>query len=149
MVVKLKEFNTSWQLLKKQYCPLKGHQETYKAALHACSVASVVSDSWGPHGESPTRLLRPWDSPGKNVEWGAMPRGSFPSRDRTHISCISCIGGGFFTCQAIGEAQGLLYVIKETEGQHLMTKESWQSYTRGHSRPQQYCPISQDFQIGH
>ena len=31
-----------------------------------CSVASVVSDSMRPHRWQPTRLLRPWDSPGKN-----------------------------------------------------------------------------------
>ena len=27
---------------------------------------SVVSDSWRPHGLQPTRLLRPWDFPGKS-----------------------------------------------------------------------------------
>ena len=32
-----------------------------------CCVASVVSDSVRPHGLQPTRLLRPWDSPGKNT----------------------------------------------------------------------------------
>ena len=36
----------------------------------ACQVASVVSDSVRPHGLQPTRLLRPWDSPGKNTEVG-------------------------------------------------------------------------------
>ena len=30
-----------------------------------CYVTSVVSDSVRPHGLQPTRLLRPWDSPGK------------------------------------------------------------------------------------
>ena len=35
-----------------------------------CSVASVVSDSVRPHGRQPTRLLRPWDSPGKNTGVG-------------------------------------------------------------------------------
>ena len=34
--------------------------------MHARSVASVVSDSVGPHGLWPTRLLCPWDSPGKS-----------------------------------------------------------------------------------
>ena len=29
---------------------------------------SVVSDSSRPHGLQPTRLLRPWDFPGKNTE---------------------------------------------------------------------------------
>ena len=35
-----------------------------------CQVASVVSDSVRPHGLQPTRLLRPWDSPGKNTGVG-------------------------------------------------------------------------------
>ena len=33
-------------------------------------VASVVSDSAGPHRQQPTRLPRPWDSPGKNTGVG-------------------------------------------------------------------------------
>ena len=32
-----------------------------------CYVASVVSDSVQPHRWQPTRLPRPWDSPGKNT----------------------------------------------------------------------------------
>ena len=35
-----------------------------------CKVSSVVSDSVRPHRRQPTRLLRPWDSPGKNTEAG-------------------------------------------------------------------------------
>ena len=31
-----------------------------------CQVASIVSDSVRPHRRQPTRLPRPWDSPGKN-----------------------------------------------------------------------------------
>ena len=34
------------------------------------SCCLVVSDSLGPHGLQPTRLLSPWDSPGKNTEVG-------------------------------------------------------------------------------
>jgi len=37
---------------------------------------SVMSDSLRPHGLWPTRLLHPWDSPGKNTEVGGLP---FPS----------------------------------------------------------------------
>ena len=33
---------------------------------------SVVSDSQRPHGLQPTRLLHPWDFPGKVLEWGAI-----------------------------------------------------------------------------
>ena len=35
-----------------------------------CCVASVVSDSVGPHRRQPTRLPRPWDSLGKNTGVG-------------------------------------------------------------------------------
>ena len=35
-----------------------------------CCVASVVSDSVQPHRRQPTRLPRPWDSPGKNTGVG-------------------------------------------------------------------------------
>ena len=35
-----------------------------------CCVASVVSDSVQPHRRQPTRLHRPWDSPGKNTGGG-------------------------------------------------------------------------------
>ena len=35
-----------------------------------CSVASVVSNSVRPHRWQPTRLPRPWDSPGKNTRVG-------------------------------------------------------------------------------
>ena len=35
-----------------------------------CEVASVVSDSVQPHRRQPTRLPRPWDSPGKNTGVG-------------------------------------------------------------------------------
>ena len=38
--------------------------------ISCCCIASVVSDSVRPHGLQPTRLLRPWDSPGKNTGGG-------------------------------------------------------------------------------
>ena len=40
------------------------------ACVHACSVASVTSDSLQPYGLWPARLLCPWDSPGKNTGVG-------------------------------------------------------------------------------
>ena len=39
-------------------------------AAAAAAVASVVSDSVWPHRRQPTRLPRPWDSPGKNTGVG-------------------------------------------------------------------------------
>ena len=35
-----------------------------------CQVTSVVSDSVWPHGLQPTRLLHPWDFPGKSTGMG-------------------------------------------------------------------------------
>ena len=35
-----------------------------------CCVISVMSNSVRPHRRQPTRLPRPWDSPGKNTEVG-------------------------------------------------------------------------------
>ena len=40
---------------------------------------SVVSDSLQPHGLQPTRLLCPWDSPGKILEWVSIPFSVEPS----------------------------------------------------------------------
>ena len=39
------------------------------------------------------------------MEWVALPssRGSSRPRDRTHISCVSCIAGGFFTAESLGK----------------------------------------------
>ena len=36
----------------------------------SCEVTSVMSDSVRPHRRQPTRLPRPWDSPGKNTGVG-------------------------------------------------------------------------------
>ena len=42
----------------------------YTCICCCCCVASVVSDSVRPHRRKPTRLPRPWDSPGKNTGVG-------------------------------------------------------------------------------
>ena len=43
---------------------------TAKTRCCCCGVASVVSDSVRPQRRQPTRLPRPWDSPGKNTGVG-------------------------------------------------------------------------------
>ena len=39
------------------------------------------------------------------LEWVAVsfPRESFQPRDQTHISCVSCIAGGFFIAEPLGK----------------------------------------------
>ena len=51
-----------------------------------------MSNSLQPHELQPARLLRPWDSPGKNTGVGCrvLLQGIFLTQ--IHISCISCIG---------------------------------------------------------
>ena len=46
----------------------------------------------------PTRLLYPWDSPGKNTGVGShsLLQGSSWPRNGIHVSCISCTAGGIF-----------------------------------------------------
>ena len=62
-----------------------------------------------------------WHLPGSSVhgilqarmlEWVAVPfsRGSSWPRDQTHISCVSCLSGGFFTTSATWEAHLYIYV---------------------------------------
>ena len=67
-----------------------------------CIVASVTSDSLQSYGLQPTRLLCPWNSPGKNLEWVVMlsSRGSSQLRDWTWVSCIT---GRLFTTELSGK----------------------------------------------
>ena len=65
---------------------------------------SVVSDSLGLFGLKPSRLLCPWDFPGKNTGVGGLflLQGIFLIRDWT---CISCLAGGFFTSEPLGKSR--------------------------------------------
>ena len=47
-----------------------------------CLIISDISDSLQPHGLQPTRLLRPWDSPGQNTGVGChfLLQGIFPTQ---------------------------------------------------------------------
>ena len=63
--------------------------------LHSCGclVTKSCPTPCDPHGLKPTRLLCPWDSPGKNTRVGChfLLRGSSWPRDQTCIFCISCV----------------------------------------------------------
>ena len=48
----------------------KGKQPVLRTSYCCCEVTSVVSDSVRPQRRQPTRLPRPWDSPGKNTGVG-------------------------------------------------------------------------------
>ena len=54
----------------RQYKPEGGGAKLPKLRCCSCEVASVVSGSVPPQRRQPTRLPRPWDSPGKNAGVG-------------------------------------------------------------------------------
>ena len=64
---------------------------------------SLVSDTCDPHGLKLTRLLCPWNSPGKNTRVGSQSllQGSSWPRNQNWVSCIA---GRFFTIWGIREA---------------------------------------------
>ena len=86
------------------------------AAAAAAAAAAVVSDSVRPHRRLPTRLLCPWDSPGKNTGVGchfllrmhfkqkssARAMGLYVKRCflmkvcKWHINCSSILQGKLF-----------------------------------------------------
>ena len=63
---------------------------------------SVVSDYSQPHGLEPTRLLCPWDSPGKNTGVGccALLQEIFPTQGYTGSDTLA---SGFFTASTTWE----------------------------------------------
>ena len=61
-------------------------------SMHACYVTSVMSNSLGPYKLQSTRLLCPWDSPGKNtgVNCHAFLQGVFLTQGlNPHVLCLS------------------------------------------------------------
>ena len=58
------------------------HWQSFTTSAPWKQSRSVVSDSLRPRGLSPTRLLRPWDSPGKNTGVGChfLLQGVFPTQ---------------------------------------------------------------------
>ena len=71
----------------------------------AC-VISVVSDSLRPYGLKPTRVLCPWDSPGKNTGVGCLclPLGTFPPEVLNLNLLRFLTASGFFIVWATWEA---------------------------------------------
>ena len=88
---------------------------------------SVMYDALQPHRLQPTRLLCPWDSPGKNIQWVAMTssRGSSQPRDQTCISCVSCIGTRILYHWATWEAPKLnVCWVNAMRPSHFTVKEA-------------------------
>ena len=72
--------------------------------LCCCLLAKLYATLFSTPWSVPSRLLYPWDFPGKNTWVGAIScsRGSSQPRDQI---CISCITGGLFPTEPLGEAR--------------------------------------------
>ena len=70
------------------------------------SLASVVSNTLGPHGLYPVRLLCHGISQARILEWdNPLLQGIFPTWDQTHVSCVSYIAGRFVTTDPLGNTK--------------------------------------------
>ena len=71
---RLKLFQSFWGLVEHTGRNIQQAVENVglgKGTWMVCVTHSVVSDSLWPHGQQPTRLLCPWNSPGKNTGVGS------------------------------------------------------------------------------
>ena len=87
----------------RKYNLLKSHSS--KSELTCKSVScSVMSNSLWPYGLQPTRLLCPWNFPGKNTGVGghSLLQGIFPTQG-SNPDLPSSIAGRFFTVWAPGK----------------------------------------------
>ena len=77
----------TWNLYPVSYL---GSPTWSMCVLSTYQVTLVVSDSLWPYGLKPTRLLYPWDSQARILEWVAIPSSRGPSwpRYQTQVSCL-------------------------------------------------------------
>ena len=98
-------------------------------------MCSVMSNSTRPHGLQPSRLLHPWNFPGKNTGKGCAISSSKRSSQPTDWTCIKrCIrmspalAVGFFIASATWEApQSNLTSTKKAPNTEHQMKEEWGS----------------------
>ena len=74
--------------------------------VHACKFASIVFDSLQHYGLYPTRLLCPWNSPGKNTGVGChfLLQAIFLTQGSNLGLRSPALAGEFFTTSATWEA---------------------------------------------
>ena len=75
----------------KAWAILNSDLQEYNRHCCCCLVVSIVSDSVQPYGLQPTRLLCPWDSPGRNTGVGcrALLQGIFPTQG-SNLGLLHC-----------------------------------------------------------
>ena len=83
----------TWRQREGQEDEITPHVEKHIWGWWGCAGLShsVMSSSFQPHGLQPTRLLCPWDSPGKKTGVGChfLLQGIFPTQESN--LCLSCL----------------------------------------------------------
>ena len=100
-------------------------------AAKSDNVSSVGSDSLWPYGlQSPTRLLYPWDSPGKNtgVCCHALLQGIFPIQGLNLCLMSPALAGRFFTTSTTWEALAWPQSSQSLTGRNVVSRlyDCWQ-----------------------
>ena len=105
----------------------------------ACWVASVMFDSLWPYGLLPSRLLCPWDSPGKNtgVDCHSHFQGIFPIQGSNPCLIPPALADEFFTTSAIWEAHYIhipthtyIYLhLNHIIFKYIVFVKSWKQYS--------------------
>ena len=95
---------------------------------------SVVSNSLWPHGLQPTKLLRPWDFPGKSMEWVAI---AFS----IHISIVSSVPQ---LCPTLCNPMDCILPSSSVHGIFQARVLEWIaiSFSRGSSQPRDQTLVS-------
>ena len=89
---------------------------------------SVMADSQWPHGLQPTKLLRPWDSPGKN----------------TGVGCHALLQGIFSTQgsnPSLPHCRQILYHLSHQRGPRILEQLAY-PFSRGSSWPRNRTRVS-------
>ena len=118
--------------------------------IRSCVLSHLIMSisSWA-HELQPTRLLCPWDFPGKHTGVGAISssRGSSQPRDWTCVSCIFCKGRlGFFTTSATWldrKWRSNIQAWGNHAGRETKSQQGWVTECRWEGRDQEEQPGSQ------
>ena len=62
-----------WRDTKRKQCYFQLDSQSYSPNVHAASLAAQSCPTLRPYELFPTRLLCPWDSQARILEWVAMP----------------------------------------------------------------------------
>ena len=91
---------------------------------------------------TPTRLLRPWDSPGKSTEVGchALLQGIFLTQGLTpHLLCLLHVAGFFTTVSLVAQIVKRLPAVRETQGQSLGHQSCFPLIVEAEGIPKSLC----------